>query len=572
MPKTKLLLLNIPLGPFPTTDAPVAITRVIEKMDPSLEMEVSFYDIYLETPSLEDIRRRVEIFAPKIIGFSAILSHNYGYVKRLSLFLKRHFPDVIQVLGGEMASIANIVVRRTAVDFCVTGESEPTFSELLRRLKEVDFDLKSREIFKDIRGLVFLADGESYFTGYAVEKREVLQINYDIVARFSRLDHYLEPVTGQRFRKSFNKTEMENFWTHIHPENRHKRICQVSASIGCVAKCTFCHRFYKGYTAADPESIIDYIEEQVRKYDIGTVNFWEENWGSNKAATKQIVAYLKSRRLNWIAGATRVSTIDEETIREWKEAGCIQIGFGIETGSQKILDTMEKKTTVKQNVDALRFCFKHKLITCVLVLLGMPGETEETVDETIRNLSAALPEDIQIPYDMAINFFQAIPGTPGYEYAMRVGLIGPTLDDEERYLEGLYDVDASSIKHYLNFTDYEKEEVAYWRRYVLLEITVNYMRKHGITNCLRERKAMRYRYALLYMSMPRPVRRFLLKYFTVVETFGVGGLASLLYRKAFHPRPKRFSDVGESLRRVNREIPVEVREDDRNTAILRAGR
>lgn len=569
---TKLLLLNIPLGPFPTTDAPVAITRVIENMDPTLDVEVSFYDIYLETPSLEDIRRRVEVFSPKIIGFSAILSHNYGYVKRLSLYLKRHFPDVIQVLGGEMASIANIVVRKTAVDFCVTGESEPTFSQLLRRLKEVDYDLKSRDAFKDIQGLVFLSDGESYFTGYAPERREVRQINYDIVARFSKLDHYLEPVSGQRFRKSFNKTEMENFWTHIHPENRHKRICQVSASIGCVAKCTFCHRFYRGYTAADPESIIDYIEEQVRKYDIGTVNFWEENWGSNKAATKQIVAYLKSKRLNWIAGATRVSTIDEETIREWKDAGCIQIGFGIETGSQKILDTMEKKTTVEQNVRALQYCYKYKLITCVLVLLGMPGETEETVDETIRNLSRALPEDTDIPYDMAINFFQAIPGTPGYEYARRVGLIGPTLDDEERYLEGLYDVDASSIKHYLNFTDYEKEEVAYWRPYVLLEITAAYMRKHGIRKCLRERKAPRYRYALAYMSLPKPVRRFLLKYAVVVWTFGVGGLASLLYRKIFHPRPKRFSDVAESLRRINREKPEEIRADDRNTAILRAGR
>jgi hypothetical protein len=146
------------------------------------------------------------------------------------------------------------------------------------------------------------------------------------------------------------------------------------------------------------------------------------------------------------------------------------------------------------------------------------------------------------------------------------------LDDEERYLEGLYDVDASSIKHYLNFTDYEKEEVAYWRPYVLLEITAAYMRKHGIRNCLRERKAPRYRYALAYMSLPKPVRRFLLKYAVVVWTFGVGGLASLLYRKIFHPRPKRFADVAESLRRINREKPEEIRADDRNTAILRAGR
>lgn len=569
---TKLLLLNIPMGPYPTTDAPVAITRVIENLDPALNIEVSFYDMYLETPPLEEVRRRIEVFHPAVIGFSAILSHNYAYVKRLSLFIKQHFPDVIQVLGGEMASIANIIVRKTAVDFCVTGESEPTFSTLLRRFESLNFDLSRREVFKDIPGLVFLLEGESHFTGYAVEKREVRQINYDLVTRFSRIDHYLEPIMGQKFRRGYNKTEMTAFYKYFHPENVHKRIGQVSASIGCVAKCTFCHRFYKGYTAADPQSIIEYIEELVRKYDIGTVMFWEENWGSNKQATRQIVQYLKSKRLNWIAGATRVSTIDDETIREWKEAGCVSIGFGIETGSQKMLDAMEKKTTVEQNLIALRSCYRHDMITGVLVLLGIPGETQETVDETIRNLSTALPEDIRMPFDMSINYFQAIPGTPGYEYALRVGLIGPTLDDEERYLEGLYDVDASSIKHYLNFTDYEMEEVVFWRRYVLLEMVVAYMRKHGIRNCLRTRKAPRYRYALVYMVFPLPVRRFLLKYMSVIWFFGFGGFLSLLYRKAFSPRQTRFSDVSVSLRKINQSMPRDIREDDKSTAILRAGR
>ncbi|MBI4061569.1 MAG: hypothetical protein HY403_09075, partial [Elusimicrobia bacterium] len=207
-----------------------------------------------------------------------------------------------------------------------------------------------------------------------------------------------------------------------------------------------------------------------------------------------------------------------------------------------------------------------------LVLLGMPGETQETVDETIRNLSRGLPDDIRMPFDMSINFFQAIAGTPGYEYARRVGLIGPTLDDEERYLEGLYDVDASDIRHYLNFTDYEKEEVAYWRRYVLLEMVVAYMRKHGILNCLRARKAPRYRYALVYMAFPLPVRRFLLKYVSILNFFGVMGLLRLLYRKAFHPRRERFSDVGDSLRRIVKAGPMAVRQDDLSTAALRAGR
>ncbi|MBI4060293.1 MAG: cobalamin B12-binding domain-containing protein, partial [Elusimicrobia bacterium] len=353
----KLLLINVPLGSYATTDAPVAITRVMENLDPDLGCETSFYDAYLERPSPEEIRRRVAAEAPDVVGISAILTHNYGYVKRMSLDIKRHFPHVVQVLGGEMASIANIVVRRTAIDFCVTGESEPTFSRLLRKLKERNYDASRREAFHDIPGLVYLLDGESHFTGYAAQRGEVRQINYDLVERFSRLDHYMEGVYGQRFRRGYNKTEMESFYEHFHPQNLDKRMAQVSASIGCVAKCTFCHRFYKGYTAADPESIIAYIKHLVDRYGIGTVYFWEENFGSNRQATKEIVSFLKARRINWVAGATRVSTIDEATIREWKEAGCVSVGFGIETGSQKMLDVMEKKTTVEQNVNALRWCY-----------------------------------------------------------------------------------------------------------------------------------------------------------------------------------------------------------------------
>jgi radical SAM superfamily enzyme YgiQ (UPF0313 family) len=567
----KLLLINVPLGPYPTTDAPVAITRVMDSRDPARGGGGSFYDAYLERPSLEQIRRRVAAEAPDVIGISAILTHSYGQVKRMSLDLKKHFPHVVQVMGGEMATIANVVIRRTAIDFCVTGESEPTFSELLHKLKAMDYSTSQREAFKDIKGLVYLLDGNSHFTGYAEERREVRQVNYDIVRRFSKLDHYMS-YSGENFRRGLNKAEMEAAFACFHPENLKKRTAQVSASIGCVAKCTFCHRFYKGYTASDPQAVIAYIEHLVKTYDIGTVQFWEENFGSNKAATKEIVAYLKTKSLNWIAGATRVSTIDEETIREWKEAGCVQIGFGIETGSQKMLDVMEKKTTVEQNVNALRWCYQNRVLTGALVLLGMPGETQETVDETIRNLSRALPVDIETPFDMAINFFQAIAGTPGFEYARKVGLIGPTLDDEERYLEGLFDVDASEIRHYLNFTDYEIEEVVFWRRYVLLEMVIAYMRKHGVIKSLLMRHAPRYRYAAVYMIFPLSVRRFLLKYLCVVYYFGVTGLLKLLYRKVFHPRKSSFSDVGQSLRKIVRADITDVREDDRSTAILRAGR
>jgi anaerobic magnesium-protoporphyrin IX monomethyl ester cyclase len=569
---TKILLLNIPTGPFPTTDGPVAVTRVIGGLDCALGCEVSFLDAYLEDLPPEEVCRRAEAFGPHIVGISAILTHTYAYVKRLSTLLKARCPRAVQVLGGEMAVVSNILLQRTAVDFCVTGESEPTFSRLIRRLQSDRFDPGRKEAYKDIPGLAFLLDGVPYFTGYAQGPREVRQLDYELVARFTRLDHYMEPVTGQRFRRSLHASEAGLFFKLFRPENLSKRTAQVSASTGCAGRCSFCHRFFKGYRSADAEEVVAYVEELTRRHEIGALLFWEESFGTDERATRRIVEYLKGKRLNWIAGAVRSDTMTEEAFRAWKEAGCVSIGFGIESCSQRMLDVMEKRTSVQDNLDAIRRCYANGIHPAVVLLLGMPGESEATVDETVRNLSTTLPDDLQAPFDVSINYFQAVPGTPGYEYARRTGLIGPSLDDEERYLESLYNVDASDIRHYLNFTDHEKEELVYWRDYILLELIVAYLRKHGLLKVLRARKAPRYRYAAVYGAFPKPVRRFLLKYLYVVRSFGPLGLARLVVRKLMRPRPRRFSDVREPLRKINQRLPIEVRPDDRHTAVLREGR
>lgn len=573
---TRILLLNIPTAEVPTEYPPVAITRVMEGIDSDLHCELSFINLDLDRPPFEEIRRKIGMYNPHLIGISGILTPTYSYLKQLSLFIKEHFPHIVQVLGGEMAVIANIILSKTGIDFCCIGESEPTFSNLIRRLQSEGFGRDKMANYRDIKGLVFKLDGASHFTGYEKEdlQKSLRQFNYKLAARFTRVEHYIHQMPGQYFQMRITgKNKMQYFLDQLYPENRNKNMATVFTSKGCVVKCTFCHRFLKGYQVNETDGVIEYIECLRRDFDVGMILFSEENFGSDRVATSRIVDYLSATRLNWAPTATRARTLTEENARRWREAGCVHINSGLETASQKMLDVMEKKTSVEDNLNYLRRCSKHKIFTVVGTVIGMPGELEETIRESIENFATALPEDINMPLEFYANYVQAIPGTPVYEYARRKGLIGDSIEAEERYMESLYDMNACELDHYPNFTKYEKEEVAYWQPYVRLELMVAYIRKHGYFRVVRHNWSQRkFRFALAYSLVPWGARRLALKYMMVVKHYGLGGLSRLLVKKVRNGRASEFTDVTTSLRRVNREIPLMVRQDDVSTAILREGR
>ncbi|MDD5688009.1 MAG: radical SAM protein [Elusimicrobia bacterium] len=569
---TKILLITIPYGENITEDVPIGISRVIEGIEPSLNCDIDFLDLYYYNLSLVEIENKIRAFSPQIIGFSAILTHSYAALKKLSIFIKDKFPNTIQVLGGEMAVISNIILQKTNIDFCVTGESEPTFSNLISKLEQNKYDLSHREVFKDIKGLAFLLNDIPYFIGYAEESANGMrQMNYDLISKYTNIEHYMPLVNGERFRRGINKYEIESFFSLFHPDNVKKKIANVSTSKGCVNKCTFCHRFFKGYKVMQPEVVINYIEGLINKYDIGLILFAEENFGLNSVVTDKIINYLKEKKINWMAGAVKAKTINKDNIKKWKDAGCVYIGFGIESCSQRMLDIMEKRTTVTENLNAIKLCIEYNLYSGILLLIGMPGETEETIEETINNLSTVIPDDINIPYEMCFNWFQAVPGTPGYEYARRIGFVGLSLDDEEKYIEGLYNVNANDIKRYLNFTDYEKEEIAYWKDYIFLELVVAYMRKHGILRTLKFKKANRYKYGLIYMIFPRKLRKYLLRYLGIVRYFGFKAIFRVIFKKLSSKKKYYFSNLNKSLREINKSIPITIRKDDIHTTVLRNG-
>jgi len=550
----KILLLNLPGGRIRTDFPPVGISRVIEGISPEIECDVSFYDLDSLRPDFEQIKAKLADFSPQIIGFSAILTPAFKYLKALSIYLKKEFPGMIQVLGGEMAVIYEIILKSTAIDFCVVGQSEPPFSELILALNHDNFLVKDTSSYSKIPGLVFRDKGKPFFTGPAPQSSPVRQVNYDLLSKFTNISRYVQEVNGQYYKARINPGDLNDFFSLFHKANLNKKMAALFASKGCVGRCTFCHRYFKGYKALPAGQVTGDIQHLINNHNVGMILFSEEDFGSDRRSTAEIVDFLKKKNLNWSAGGVRVTNLDENTIKNWKEAGCVNVNFGIESCSQKILDVMEKNSRVEDNLNALRLCSKHRIATIISLVLGMPGETEETVDETISSLAGVIPDDISLVYEISINFFQAVPGTAAYEFAKHMGVIDASLSGEEKYIEGLHNAGATEFSQYLNFTDYETEEVLYWNDYVLLELYSAYLGKHGVLKVLKRKKAKRFYYAAIYRLLPRKARRFLLKYYTVVKHHGLSGLADLLRRKWFVKRPAVYAGIDRSLRLINKDF------------------
>lgn len=556
MDPTKIMLVNIPNNPVPVDRVPVGISRVIDGTDKSLGCGFSFIDIDRYRYGFEEIGDRIAAFGPRAIGFSAILTTSYAYLKELSAYLRKRFPRMVQVLGGEMSVVAEIVLLRTCIDFCVRGEAEPAFSALIKKLQEKDFDLADREAFREIPNLAYLAGGAPHFTPEAPYTGAALaQTNWEIIEKFTDIGHYMKRVTESPvFRGSMHESDLENFYSLFHRENLGRKILQVNSSKGCVGKCSFCYRFFKGYKVFAPASVTEYIGKMAEKYDIGVVQFNEENFGSDKKATDVIVDYLREKKLNWSAPAVRANTVTEETARKWRESGCVSINVGAETGSQKMLDVMYKAVKIDRNLEALRTAFKYRLLYSIGLLIGLPGETEETIDESIRNLATALPDDIDAPFELRINWLMAVPGTEAYEFARKKGLIGSGIDEQEKYLIGLSGKDIKDTYHYLNFTDYDIREIAYWKYYIYLELTLEYMKKHGRLRTLLAKKARRYKYGFLYGLLPRPVRKTLFKYLTILYYYGPRDATDVLFRGGKRGKAPEYGLIDRPLGEVNKKL------------------
>lgn len=465
----KIVICTTPIRPQPTYFPPLGSLAIIQSLKKIGEDPV-FYNIDYHRFGPSEIEDYFSKNQFDIVGVSAVVSTAYAYTKFLTALIRRVSPKSIIIIGGNLAASAEILIRKCDVDFCVTGDGELIIQDLVLGLKKFGRNLPDP---KSIKGICYLdEDGKFIFTGNGERPTAdgLDDPDYSILEIDGTLDHYMKPVYEDQFLAPDAETTIGEGRSAI-----------VVMSKGCIAKCTFCHRWEKGYRALPEEKLESYLRHLINRYNVRFVAVADENFGSDKAQAQAVATKMGDLGLVWRCGGVRSSTVTPESLHHWKQNGCVAVSYGTESGSQTILDVMEKRLTVEQNLNAIKWTYEAGLKTVIQMVLGMPGETDRTVGETIQflqKISEYLFLEGAYPSSMiSLNYAQALPGTPLYEYARQHGFIGRGINEEEQYLLKISDTDAYSEDHFVNYTGYPLLKVLMWQQEILAKVDSHYLKK-----------------------------------------------------------------------------------------------
>lgn len=469
----RIVICTTPIRPVPTTYPPFGSLALIQSLR-AAGYDPYFYDIDGLRPSFGEVVQFFQAYQPDLIGISAVVSTAYAYTKTLCQTLRRLLPTTPIMVGGNLAASAELLLRRCGVDCCGIGEGERTIVRLARMAQEHHGRLEAHAL-GTIKNLAFLDEqGEMVFTGYdtAIPVEEFLEPDFTILERYSRIGNF---VTDPLARADFARDPRS-----YQPHRRGQKATTVVSTKGCVARCTFCHRWDKGYRHLPPTRIVQRMQELRTRYHAGFFLFGDENFGSDRRRLDELIDLIKPLDILYVVSGVRVRSVDPALLARLRDSGCVALYYGMETGSPRMLQMMEKNATLEQNLSAARWTFEAGLQTTYQLVLGMPGETSETIAETtefVKQITEKLPKP---PHErLSINYIQALPGTPTYEYARQHGLLGTSLDDEEAYLLRISDTNAGDELDMLNFTEEPFLTVQTWRPKIVYEAEAHWYRLRG---------------------------------------------------------------------------------------------
>ena len=494
----KTLVVTVPLGPLDKTIesclsafgssndggtnylfSPLGALRVGTYAENMGCDDIEIYDVNSLRGTDEELIKNFKEINPTVVGLSAPLSQCYPNLRRIAKILRKLFPDIWIVTGGAIANSANVVLEKTDTDICVVGDGEIPFFKLLKYFKthptnkNIDFNELS-----EIPGLAYLDKNEKLKVtgnGEALSADEASGVHYP---DYDRLAGGLQKFkgNGELIHKFFGTIEdYEGFREGLLEEqmypagieffNKYKgyKIGQIMSAQGCVARCTFCQRYMKGYRPYKMTDFETHLIELKEKYNVRLLWLSDDNSLSNKKQGYEMARIIKKHGMSWTAGGVRANTCSFEDLKFYKEHGLLAIRFGIESGSQEILDIMEKKIKKEDSYNALLYCSELGIsVATNMFLLGMPGETMKTVEETAE-YSGKLRYMVGKDWNVGDSVLaMSIPGTPLYEYSQQIGAIGKTVEEEEDYLLRTAEESNKDILNYVNKTDSTYKEVYYW--------------------------------------------------------------------------------------------------------------
>lgn len=374
---TKIALIN------PGTDERFAVQE---------PLNLGYIASYLEKNGIEvkiidqlagqDVEKELDMYAPDIVGLTAVTSLAPDAYRIAKMCREK---KILTVMGGVHASVLPEEALQH-VNVVVKGEGERAMLDVAKM--GIKSGVVSRPYIENIDEI-------------PPPSRHLMEMNFYMRTK-DRLPH-----------------------TYLYFVPPRTKTAAILTSRGCPYSCIFCHNTWRGmpFRFNSAERVLSEIKGLVRNHGVEAIFFIEDNLFVNKPRLRKICELLEKNHIGimW-GGNARVDNVDLETLRLAKEAGCRQITFGFESGSQRILDVLNKKTTVDQAKNAIKLCKQVGLLVNGTFIIGNPTETIEDIRATQRFIEE---NDID---SIGICIATPFPGTKLWSWCEEKNLIPESLD------------------------------------------------------------------------------------------------------------------------------------------------
>ena len=381
--------------PYPLEEAPsppLGICYIASSLE-AMGAEVILIDYIVSRYSREKLTKELESFRPDIVGVTSV-TMNFPQAVDIVKTTKAYDPSIITMMGGPHVSFdaMSTLIKYPEIDIIVMGEGERTVMELMQCIREKDS-------WNKVDGIAFKKDGQVVIT----RPRELIR----------DLDSLPMPDRD------------------ILPVSRYLALgfpVSITTSRGCPYQCIFCvgrRMVGNRIRVRTAPHVADEIE-QILSYGFPRINIADDLFTANRKWVTELCTEIKKRGLkfSWSAFA-RVNTVDRELLETMREAGCDTVSFGIESGNPEMLKRIKKGITLEHARKAVKACKEAGITAHASFIVGLPGETRETLRET-----SEFAESLDIAY--GYHFLAPFPGTTVRDEIDRFDLEILT-DDWSRY-------------------------------------------------------------------------------------------------------------------------------------------
>ena len=324
--------------------------------------QVKILDLRISNSPDEELSSVMKSFNPQVVGIGVMtIECKYGFIDAAKV--KKLNPDVTIIFGGPHCSHEpRFILNDPNVDLMVSGEGDLTIAELIDALDQ------GRDI-ENIAGIAYKKNGSYIRTA-----------DRPVIRDLDKFDQEYDLINLERY---FNFQSSMDFF----PVFRNKRFLPLVTSRGCPFKCTYCHDIFdKSIQYRSPKAVVDEIEYLINKYGVREFHIVDDVFNVNMKRAKIVLDAIIQKNLNIhisFPNGLRADFFDDELIDKMQRAGVYRMALGIESGSQRIQDMIQKDLDINIIYGVVEKLTRARMSVHGFFMLGFPSETRKEMEATI---------------------------------------------------------------------------------------------------------------------------------------------------------------------------------------------